>query len=183
MRSLLTAVLLVLLLTACSGAAGEGVASLDDDANAAGSAAPGEELSFEEQVLAFSQCMRDSGVEDFEDPEFNADGSLVLRGEFSQSEADQDTIEAAFETCRSHLEGLAFGPGAIDLTEIQDRLLEFSTCMRENGYDLPDPDFTGLLSGDANGPFGDEQIDPDDPVFTAALEACQHIFEGFTIGG
>jgi hypothetical protein len=183
MRRVLTAVLLLLLVSACSGAAEEGVASLDDDAGSTASAAPGDELTFEERVLAFSQCMRDNGVDDFEDPEFNADGSLVLRGEFRQSGADQDTIEAAFEACRSHLEGLAFGPGAIDLTEIQDRLLDFSACMRENGYDLPDPDFTGLLSGDANGPFGDEEIDPDDPVFTAALEACQHIFEGFAIGG
>lgn len=183
MRRAVIGACLLLTIVACSASPDEGVASLGDDAGESAATGSGEGLTFEEQVLVFSQCMRDNGVDDFEDPTFDENGSLVLRGDFRASTADEETIEAAFEACRTHLDGLAFGPDAIDLTEIQDRLLEFSTCMRENGYDLPDPDFTGLLSGDSNGPFGDEQIDPDDPEFISALEACQHIFEDFTIGG
>lgn len=170
-------------IAACSSSPDEGVASLDTDAGESEATQSDADPTFEERILVFSQCMRDNGVDDFEDPTFDENGSLVLGGEFQASNADEATIEAAFEACRSHIEGLAFGPDAIDLTGIQDRLLEFSTCMRENGYDLPDPDFTGLLSGDSNGPFGDDPIDPEDPDFTTALEACQYIFEDFTIGG
>jgi hypothetical protein len=182
-RPTLIAVLLLLILAACSSARDQGVASLDDGSDGQTEAKPTDDPSFEDRVLAFAACMRDNGVEDFEDPEFNEDGSLVLGSEFRQSTADEETIQTAFDACREHIEGIAFGPGAIDLTEIQDRLLEFAQCMRDNGYDLPDPDFSGLLSGDAQGPFGDEEIDPDDPAFIKALDACQSIFEGFTIGG
>jgi hypothetical protein len=138
----------------------------------------------EETILAFAACMRDNGVEDFEDPDFSADGSLRFRGGGELTDVDPETMRAAFEACQSHLEGLAFGPSSTDFTEIEDRLVEFSGCMRDNGFDMPDPDFSNFgQGGGRSGLFGEDGIDPDDPVFQSALEACDHIFEGFGFGG
>jgi hypothetical protein len=102
---------------------------------------------------------------------------------------DPSELREGFEACREHLEGVAQLVASIDRTEIEDRLLRYATCMREQGYDLPDPDFdVGALnevpgSGDVpvaqSGPFG--EIDEDDPAFVAANEACLWVF-GETIG-
>jgi hypothetical protein len=48
--------------------------------------------------------------------------------------------------------------------------------MRENGYDMPDPDFSGNGHSGA-GPFGDA-IDIDDPAFQAAARLCEGIIGG-----
>jgi len=178
---------LALFVAACSGSGSGGVASLDETADDAAIVEDGvsSSESDEDMILAFSACMRENGVEGFEDPDFNADGSLGFRGGGGDlGDVDRETMRAAFEACQEHLEGLALGPGSIDFTEIEDRLLEFSTCMRENGYDMPDPDFSNFGAGGGGGgePFGGE-IDRDDPGFQAALEACEHIFEGFELAG
>jgi hypothetical protein len=63
-----------------------------------------------------------------------------------------------------------------DLTGHEDELLAFAVCMRENGYDMPDPDFSDSgHSGD--GPFGDA-IDTDDPDFQTAAKSCEGIVGG-----
>lgn len=188
MQKLLIAVAaLAVLLAACGGSGAGGVASLDDANSNQGIVeedAGAVEVDDEEAILAFSACMRDNGVEDFEDPDFNADGSLGFRGGGEFTDVDRETMRAAFEACQSHLEGLAFGPGSGDFTEIEDRLVEFSVCMRDNGFDMPDPDFSDFGSGGGGGRlFGDDGIDPDDPNFQSAFEACDHIFEGFGFGG
>jgi len=185
LRVIFVAATFAVLLAACSGSDDtEGVASLERSSDAANAVEndSGDE-SLEEGVLSFAACMRDNGVEDFEDPDFNADGSLSFRGQGLASDVDPDTMRAAFEACQGELEGIAFGPGSIDLTEIQDRLLEFAVCMRENGFDMPDPDFSNFGPGGSGGPFGDDVIDQNDPAFQSALEACEDIFEGFRIGG
>ena len=92
---------------------------------------------------------------------------------------DREAAQAARETCSGLLEGVTLGLGRGDFTEIQDRLLEFATCMRENGYDMPDPDFGNLQprggegDGQFTGPFG--EIDPEDPSFVVASEACSDV--------
>ena len=42
------------------------------------------------------------------------------------------------------LEGVTLGRQQRDLTEFQDTFLEFASCMRDNGYDMPDPDFSNF---------------------------------------
>jgi len=189
-KTLIAIAALAVLLAACGGSDAEAVASLEESDAPVVAESEATDDSFEETVLAFSACMRENGVEDFEDPDFNADGSLSFdRGGFQESGADQETIRAAFQACQEHLEGIAFGRGAVDFTEIEDRLVEFTTCMRKNGFDMPDPDFSNLGQGGNNsagpgggGPFGGD-IDPDDPAFQSALESCEDIFEGFRVGG
>lgn len=144
---------------------GEGIASAGgtDDGGGAGAAAP---LSDEEQAQAFTQCMRDNGI-DMPDPDPNGGGGLAqLRG----SDIDREQLMAALEACRDLMPG--------DLAQrrqdpaMQEQLREFAQCMRDNGIDVPDPD--------PNGGFviGGGEIDPDDPEFQAALEACQEFLGG-----
>ncbi len=187
-RTLVVLSAFALVLAACSSDGGSDVASLEALATDLGieieDASAG--VIDEDAVLEFSQCMRENGVGDFEDPTIGADGSVDFRpgGTFSESEADRDTIRAAFEACQDHLGSLSFGPGSGDRSEIEDTLYEFAVCMRDNGYDMPDPDFSALLRGSGEGeggggggPFG-EDFDPEDPAFTSALEACEDVFGG-----
>ena len=149
-------------------------------------AAVPEDLSDEERLLAFAECMRENGV-DFPDPVVEADGTVTFGfrpgggggglqrlGEIGR---DPDT-PAARAACEGLIEGLAFGPGqgGFDLIELQDTLLEFAQCMRDNGVDMGDPDLSRFGPGgndddQPGGPFG--AIDVNDPDFAAAFEVCQ----------
>ena len=147
-----------------------------------------EDLTDEERLLAFAECMRENGV-DFPDPVVEADGTVTFGfrpggggglqrlGEIGR---DRD-LPAAREACEGMLGGLAFGPGqgGFDLIELQDTLLEFAQCMRDNGVDMGDPDLSRFGPGandddQAGGPFGPSvAIDIDDPDFAAAFTVCQ----------
>jgi hypothetical protein len=186
-RIVISMVAFALLMAACGGSDSEGVASLETtETEAADVSSEEAAASDEETLLDFAACMRDNGIEDFEDPTFDADGApeFSLRGASSGSEADRDEMRAAFEVCQEHLEGLAFGPGSIDVTEVEDTLVDFAACMRDNGYDMPDPDLSnfGERGGEGGGLFGG-QLDPDDPDFISAMEECEHIFENLPFVG
>ncbi len=176
---------LAVVATACGGSAdaNEGVASLDDSAvleTADPVDAP--EMTEEEALLAFTACLRDAGVE-IDDPTVDADGNLRIarpNQAAGDGEFDRESFRSARESCSHHLEGVNLGFRAEDRTEIEDQLLEFAACMRDNGYDMPDPDFSGTPGQGGGGPFG--QIDPDDPAFQTAQEACSEIIDGFGRG-
>lgn len=191
MKSTLIAVAaFALVLAACSGS-DAGVASLEDsnDPVVEEQAATDDEHPAEDAILGFAQCMRDNGIEDFEDPDFMADGSLDFRrGQGQLGTVDPEAMRRAFEACQEHLEGLAFGPGSFDRSELEDSLIEFAACMRDpergNLPDFPDPDLSSLEPGigPGGGPFGGE-FDFQDPAVQKALEACQDVFGGFRFGG
>ncbi len=67
--------------------------------------------------------------------------------------------------------------------DFQESLLKYTQCLRDNGLDVPDPQFGadgrpqfGAGAGGAGGRFGD--IDLDSPEFQAAQEACGDILAG-----
>ncbi|MCY3785098.1 MAG: hypothetical protein OXG47_00020 [bacterium] len=155
-----------------------------------------EDLSDEERLLRFADCMRDNGV-DFPDPVVQADGTVrfgIRPGAGGATEAeglgpDLD-LSAAAEACADLLQGLSVGGGAttVDITELQDSLLEFARCMRDNGVDMGDPDFGDLgprgggNDGPTDGPIvqvwelsgdGPAGVDFGDPDVAAAFETCQ----------
>jgi hypothetical protein len=186
-RILISMVAFALLVAACGGSDGGGVASLETTETTASEVSPdAAAASGEETLLEFAACMRDNGIDDFEDPTFGADGTpeFNLRGAGSGAEADRDEMRAAFEACQVHLEGLAFGPGSVDVTEVEDTLVDFAACMRDNGYDMPDPDLSnfGQGGGEGGGLFGG-QLDREDADFISALEECEHIFENLPFVG
>ena len=54
----------------------------------------------------------------------------------------------------------------------EEAILAYTQCMRENGIDLPDPDFSGEPGQGGGGFFGQGGIDPEDPDFQEAQEKC-----------
>ncbi|MEV2278755.1 hypothetical protein AB0I72_24525 [Nocardiopsis sp. NPDC049922] len=50
---------------------------------------------------------------------------------------------------------------------MEEAMADFAACMRENGYDMPDPEGEGMVALPA--------ADPDDEELMAALEACEDI--------
>jgi hypothetical protein len=52
-------------------------------------------------------------------------------------------------------------------------MLAFAECMREHGIDFPDPQFDGGAVM-----VGGPGIDPEDPEFQAAQEACGELLPG-----
>ncbi len=174
-----------LIVAACSGGQGddEGVASLTQtESTTQTTVAEAAEVDVEQAMLDFTQCLRDEGI-DIPDPEINADGRLNFRQLAEGAEdLDQDELRAAFQACQSELEGITLGGAGFDRTAIQDTLVEYAACMRENGYDMEDPDLSDFGPGPGGsgqppgGPFA--SIDPDDPDFIAANEVCQQVFIG-----
>ena len=190
-RLLISIVAFALLVAACGGSDSEGVASLDaTETTTAQDVSVDAAVSDEDALLEFSACLRENGIEDFEDPTINADGVPEFNLRSLGGEHDREEMQAAFEACQDDLEGIAFGPGSVDLTEMEDTLVEFSACMRDNGYDMPDPDLSNFGSGgtggggeggEGGGLFGGE-LDRDDPDFISAMGECQYLFENLSFG-
>jgi hypothetical protein len=180
---------IALVLAACGGSDDGGVATLEDTPSDDGLQQTVEDAAGaaddEQALLSFAACMRDNGVEAFPDPVLNADGSVEFTGSGQDPFAgvDNDTAEAAVNACIGELEGVAFAPGGsdFDLNEIQDALVEFAACMRDNGIDFDDPDLgNAFADGEVANPFG--ELDLSDPDVVAAIEECQDVFTGFGLG-
>jgi hypothetical protein len=173
-----------------SGSGGDGVASIktaSDDKNADGSGDDKDKptKSREEALLDFARCMREHGI-DMPDPDTSGGGGMVKFGVAASSagtkiDAGIEKFEAADKECRDLL-GDA-GPQTMDpkqQQEMQDRALAFSRCMREHGIDMPDPNFTG--EGRVTMAIG-QGIDPNDPKFAEAQQACGSAFGPAGKGG
>ena len=166
---------LTLVAAACGGDddVSDGVASIEET----GTVAPVDpKVDREGQLLEFAACMRQQGI-DLPDPIVDADGNAQLQppADFEPSMVNA-LIEAA-QTCQTFLEGVTLGFEDIDLAALTDTLLAFAQCMRDNDFDLPDPDLS-LLQPDSGsvpsgGPFGN--IDLQDPDFLTAFAACSDV--------
>ncbi len=175
-----------LLATACSSdeAADAGVASLSAaDADVISlEAVP--EVDREAALLDFAACIRDEGV-DVSDPTVDADGNVRLsRMSEGLDEDGRAALDAAREVCAYALDGVTLGFSGEDSTEREDQFLAYAVCMRENGYDMPDPDFSNLGTSGGGGQraiFGD--LDREDPDFQAAQEVCSVNLSGGGQGG
>ena len=127
-----------------------------------------EEITFEEGVLEFAQCMREEGI-NFPDPTFDIDGNP----QFDNLEIDnEEEFESAFENCEDILRNAL--PEQFDLdpeveAALVDASLEFSQCMRDQGIDFPDPK-PGEFGFFA---FRDADIDFSSEAVQEAFEICQ----------
>jgi hypothetical protein len=182
---------LVVAVAGCGGGGREtGVATLEGASTTTVTAVPAgaSDENLEEALLAFTACMREEGI-DVPDPELDAAGNLKLvsfmatAGAAAAGAGGTEALREAATACRSHLAGVALRFASIDRTEMQDRLLAYAGCMREHGYDLPDPDFSGA-GGMMRGPFPGLGLGAlDDPAFREANESCQGVFAGLIPGG
>ncbi|MDH3538964.1 MAG: hypothetical protein OEP52_03125 [Acidimicrobiia bacterium] len=165
---------LMLLLAACGGDTepADGIPTLDTSGAATATTAPSR-LDPEVALLEFSQCMRDEGI-DLPDIGVDAAGSPLL----DPALLERIDIESAqFEDALGKCESILQQAGAFDvdldpelLAQIDDQLVEFSQCMRDNGFaDFPDP--SGL---DTGAPYPLSVLAQfSDPEFEAAVEICQ----------
>jgi hypothetical protein len=177
--ALVAALALTMSLSACGDEAEEpGVATLngteDDGEGEDDGGEPVSDEELEEQALEFSECMRENGVPDFPDPEIE-DGRIQMRvgGPDGGGEIDQEAMEKAMEACEELAPRGGGNFSEEDRQQMQDEMLAYAQCMRDNGYDMPDPDF-----GEGEGGIFRMEGEPDDPAFVNAQEACEDEMPG-----
>ncbi|MET0910186.1 MAG: hypothetical protein ABWZ99_12000 [Ilumatobacteraceae bacterium] len=174
------AVVLLGALPACGGGGADGsgldVASLGTDAapeaTTAGTTVVGPEDP-EEAMLAYTECMRDHGV-DMPDPQTDGEGRTMVAldadpasGEFQEA---QTACEPLMDNAMSEIE--------IDPereAEMREQLLDYAACMRDHGIDMPDPTFgeNGRVTVQAGADGDDGAVNPvDDDDFEAANAEC-----------
>jgi hypothetical protein len=159
--------LLLSIFSACTigGEESQGVATIESTTE---TTTVDEEITFEEGLLDFAQCMREEGV-NFPDPTFDIDGNP----QFDNLEIEnEEEFENAFENCEDILRNAL--PEQFDLdpeveAALVDASLEFSQCMREQGIDFPDPK-PGEFGFFA---FRDVDIDFTSEAVQNAFEICQ----------
>jgi len=193
-RLILLVAVLALVAAACAGSGdgdGSGVASLSTIDSGGDNSATGvnseAEVDAEEAMLNLTQCIRDQGI-DIADPTVDSDGNPQLaRPEFGEN-GPPEGFREAIQECAQYLEGVTLGRQGQDLDALQDTLVEYAACMRSNGYEMDDPDFSNFgQPGEGGGPgqgggvLGD--IDREDPDFIDAHEQCENILAGFGPGG
>jgi hypothetical protein len=158
---------LVLAATACGGSGSDSsqVASLSTDGATGATTATTAPVDSQEAWLSFAQCMRDNGV-DMQDPTFDADGNLASGGIGPDSGIDMrdETVQTAMGECGDLIADLGPGGGnggpQFDRTAIQDALNGFTECLRDNGVQVDDIDFS-VGPGGGDGPGGPDGTAPD----------------------
>ena len=175
-RAVLAALAATLLLTACGKGAVETTATEDDP---------------EAAFLAHARCMREHGI-DMPDPQVHADGEGFAVRMDRAIDIDDPAFHRAEKACAKHLPQGRLGGGEIDPEQerrMQEGALKFARCMREHGVDMPDPTFGG--EGQVMMKIGpDDGLDPNDPKFQEAQQACGSAFgprgakggAGFSVG-
>jgi len=162
-------------LTACGAAGADDLLPSKGEPTQAAGASPdpsAAEQSFEDAMLAFARCLREHGV-DVADPE--PGGGIALQGD----PANADLLEKAHEACQYIMEEARKAPGAPQMPpmddETKEKMLQLARCMREKGYEFPDPEFDAegggmrvRIGGGApgTGPQDHEQMQSD-------MTACQ----------
>jgi hypothetical protein len=167
------------LLAACANGSDDGgVASLGGDAAAGATGTSGANENPEEALQAFAECMREHGVEDFPDPTIDENGGIQIGAPVGGGEGgtDRKALDAAMEACQDLLpQDLGTGdggPSAEDQAALEDALLAYAQCMRDHGIEFPDPEFSGGAVIQSGG-----NVDPSDPAFQDADEACKHFLD------
>jgi hypothetical protein len=162
----------LMVVAATSAACGGG-----DDGSASGGEAAAAPDEAEQELLAFAQCMRDNGI-DMPDPEPGG-GIVALETAPADGGPSDADFQRAEEAC-SHLLPEGMGPTDEKQTELQDAFLAFTECMRDNGIEMPDPEFED--GGGFSVEIGDEGgagPDFEDPKFQAAQKKCSHLLPNF----
>jgi hypothetical protein len=171
-RALVAAALIILLgLSAgCGAGSGDDDSALPDAAGAS-SASPTvddeADLDPEDAMLKFAECMREHGV-DMPDP--TPGGGVRMNGDG----LSEDQMEAAQSACQKWMDMAEPEDGGHELSEEEKQsFLDMAACMRERGYDYPDPTFDGgRVTQKMEKPKGEDVPGPDDPAFKNDMEEC-----------
>ncbi|MGW3332744.1 hypothetical protein ACWDF9_19630 [Streptomyces rubiginosohelvolus] len=118
---------LTLTATACSG---------DGGGTKDGGSASDSKKTKEDQALEHRKCLREQGL-DIPEPKPGENGMGVT---IDGGSMGKEKMEKAFKAC----EDKAVGGGPKELTQAEkDKMVAYARCMRQNGFDMPDPKFDG----------------------------------------
>lgn len=178
------ALLAAIAVAGCGGSSGDSTTSADTAASSAGGAETGAANSgggppggfeIDEEAQA---CLEEQGVDL---PEMGAGGppagGAPPNGEPPQGGPPEgfeggEEMQKAFEECgiEAPRGGGSGGVPPTNSPQFQESIEDYVACVRENGYDLPDPNLSG------EGPvFDAAEVDQGDPEFKAASEECQSL--------
>ena len=153
----------------CGSDSGDDDDALPDAAGASSSAASGDdetELDRDDAMLKFAQCMRENGI-DMPDP--TPGGGMRISGEG----VPKDQMEAAQSACQKWMDMAEPDDAGHEMSEDEkQQFLDMAACMRDRGYNFPDPTFEGGgVTQRIEKPEGDEP-GPEDPAFEQDMEDC-----------
>lgn len=140
----------------------------------------------EQAFLKFTQCMRDHGIQ-MPDPTTDSNGNLQMSRPTNvqfDNQSDRQKLRTASNACRSNLKGIFQQFTPQQRAQLQDNLLKLAQCMRANGVNMPDPNFSQnpQTGGSRREFFGG--INRDDPKVQQALQTCRtKVFGGQGAGG
>lgn len=142
-----------------------------------GSSNPGYVNGAPTSALAFAQCMRAHGVPGFPDPS---------GGQFSLAGINQSSPQ--FRNAARICGGSSPGSAASQQAQGLAKGLEFARCMRTHGVrNFPDPvasNGNGIAISIRNSMGSGGGVDPNSPVFQAAMQACRPLLRaGVNPGG
>lgn len=106
-------------------------------------------------LVKVAQCLREQGI-DVPDPGSPEDKTYKYTG-------DQATLQKALKACEKYTSQI---PNPYNDPKVRDQVIKFTRCMREQGIDMPDP------------PQTNPALDPNDPKFQKAAEACREFIPG-----
>jgi hypothetical protein len=150
-----------------------------------------DQASREEAALEFSECMREHGV-DVPDPK-PGQGGIVLSGSTRSGPGGKNksttginpedpATKKALKACESKMPKLGAEMSPQQEEKFKEAALAFAECMRENGVNMPDPQFGG--KGKVSIQIKKGGVNPDTPAFEEAQEACRKkVPGGPVIGG
>jgi len=172
LRRVLAATALTVLLSlsaACGNGSGDDDSALPDAAGASSASPSGDDeadLDPEDAMLKFAECMREHGV-DMPDPT-PGDG-VRMNGEG----LSEEQMEAAQSACQKWMDMAEPEDGGEELTEEEKQsFLDMAACMRERGYNFPDPEFEGGRVTQKVEKGQDDLPGPDDPAFKKDMDEC-----------
>lgn len=145
-------------LPTAAGASSDAPDGSDADAN----------LDPEDAMLKYAQCMREHGV-DMPDPE--PGGGISINGEG----LSREQMEAAESACQKWMDLAEPDDGGQELSEEEKQsFLDMAACMRDRGYNFPDPVFDGgrVTQKIEKGEGEPGAPGPDDPAFQKDIEEC-----------
>jgi hypothetical protein len=125
-----------------------------------------------DRQLKFAQCMRKHGV-DMPDPQFNGGGMAMRIGGPDTKRIPKATLDVAQRACQKIMQKVK-PPTMSPEQQAKARkgALKMAQCMRERGFDVPDPQFGtgGRIQQRIGGPGSN--VNPEDPRFQQAMETC-----------
>ncbi|MET8755304.1 hypothetical protein ABZW32_35165 [Streptomyces sp. NPDC004667] len=149
---------LTLFVTACTNSGASDKEKENGNDSASGGSNGSATGADADKALKVRKCLRDHGI-DAPDPEPGQDPRGMTLG----MGADPQKVEEAMKACGLQGSGAAKEP----TQEEKDKELRWIRCMRENGIDIKDPDYSGGMKSAIKIPEGQEK------AFEAAQKKCE----------